>query len=124
MNSKAAARLVSGVLMIGVFAGMTMGCGTADKAAGPGPTKVVAGVPVGYERSRAGAIRAALGYEEALVSLGSTPASWQDSIEAMAVPSRRKRIVEAMTPGLELISKNLGREGFVRGAVLAFRVKA
>jgi len=64
VKSRAATCLVPGVLILVFFAGC--GSDSKDKVAGPGPTKVEAGVPVGYERSREGAVQAALNYSEAL----------------------------------------------------------
>ena len=55
-----------------------------------GPTRTVDGIPVGYERSREGAVAAALNYDAAL----GRP-------EFVTDPARRRSILEAVaTPGL------------------------
>ena len=64
--------------------------GGDDGSAGAGPTRTVDGIPVGYERSREGAVAAALNYDAAL----GRP-------EFVTDPARRRSILEAVaTPGL------------------------
>jgi hypothetical protein len=114
---------MSGVLMIGLFAG----CGSdgKDKAAGPGPTKVVAGVPVGYERSKDGAARAALGYEATLSTLRQSSAeARRDALKVIAVPARQAEVVKAGESAYAFFDKQFGPEGVVRSAVVGYRVKS
>jgi hypothetical protein len=54
---------------------------------GPGPARLVNGVPVGYERSRAGAIAAATNYVAVLSSEQSLDADWRGkAIATLATP--------------------------------------
>jgi hypothetical protein len=70
--------------------GGSQGVGGGDVSAGAGPTRTVDGIPVGYKRSREGAVAAALNYGRVL----ARP-------EFVTDPARRRSILEAVaTPGL------------------------
>ena len=124
MNSKAALGLTAGAVVVGLLAGLALGGGDdkASKTKGPGPTKTVAGVPVGYERSRDGAASAALNYEAALLKAGL-----RDNAKVLEVLSDRDQtndIASAMKPGLELVAQRLGDGAILRSSALGYRVTA
>jgi hypothetical protein len=126
VNSKAALGLTAGALALGLIAGLALGGdgdSKAEKATGPGPTKTVAGVPVGYEHSKAGAIQAALAYQSALGRLARPTEPATAVIEAIAAPSDRQSITDSLTPGLELVRKALGGDGFVQSASVGYQLK-
>jgi hypothetical protein len=123
VNNRAALGLTAGALTIGVLAGLALGGnGGGPKQTGPGPKASIAGVPIGYERSKAGAASAALNYETALTAAG--PAGYRTVLGAITDPSDRNAITEAMQPGMEIISKQLGEGAVVRSAVLGYRVNS
>ena len=127
MNNKAVAGLAIGALVVGVFVGLLLGRGgdTSKETSGSGPTKVEAGVPVGYERSKAGAARAALGYEGALATLSqASPEARRNALRIMALPARQAEVVEAGESAYAFFDKEFGPQGVVRSAVVGYRVKA
>lgn len=132
MNSKAIAGLVAGALVIGLFVGLALGGGNGgtNEAAGPGPTKIVAGAPVGYERSKAGAVRAALNYEAALSAAVELAApKRRNLVEAMVLRSRAEEILDDFEVGYRLVDQNFGlssgaRDAIVRSGILGYQVKA
>lgn len=127
MNAKAVVGLVAGAVVIGLFVGLGIGGrdGETKEVAGAGPTKVVAGVPVGYQRSKDGAAKAALGYEAALATLSRSPAAARrDALNVMAVPARREEVVQAGEDAFAFFDKQFGTQGVVRSAVIGYRVKA
>ena len=90
------ALLALALVVVGVVIGWatdgggSQGRGGGDASAGAGPTRTVDGIPVGYERSREGAVAAALSYDAVL----GRP-------EFVTDPARRRSILEAVaTPGL------------------------
>ena len=66
------ALLALALVVVGVAIGWAtdggggQGGGGGDASAGAGPTRTVDGIPVGYERSREGAVAAALNYDQVL----------------------------------------------------------
>lgn len=128
MNSRALAGLLAGTLLAGALMGRVSAGGgaeaTAPKPAGPGPRQVVAGVGVGWERSREGAVGAALAYEVALERVGlASEAERRAVLDAITTPARRDQIREAMEPGLRVVKERLGTEGVLRGAMVGYRLK-
>jgi hypothetical protein len=71
VNTRATLGLTAGTLVIGLLAGLGLGHkDTGTKApVGPGPSKMNAGVPVGYAHTKAGAIAAAAGYSHLISEL-------------------------------------------------------
>jgi hypothetical protein len=76
---------------------------------GPGPTRVVAGVPVGYARSRQGAVAAATNYT---VVIGSPtlldPDARQAALKAMAGPSADPASLNKLSEASDQVVKALG----------------
>jgi hypothetical protein len=127
VNNRAALGLTAGALVVGLLAGLAVGGGDggdkAAKAGRPGPTKIVAGVPVGYERSKAGAVRAGLAYQNALAGLANPKVAATPVINAIATQSDQRSISDAVMPGLEVIRKALGETGFVRAGSVGYLLK-
>ena len=126
MNSKAAVGLSAGALLVGLLAGLALGGDGKDEqrdGVGPGPTKTVAGVPVGYQRSKAGAVRAALAYQAALGNLADTKSTSTEILDAIASGSDRQSISEAMDPGLEVVRKAISLNGYVRSGSVGYELK-
>lgn len=131
MSSKAVAALVAGAMVIGLFVGLAVGGGKDDKstASGAGPTKVINGVPVGYERSRDGAIQAALGYLGVIgrgVELQSVDR--KRAIEAMTLASRLDQVTKELEAGYRFADERFGlssgaKDALFRNGVLGYRVK-
>jgi len=68
--------------------GGSEGRGGSDASAGAGPTRTVDGIAVGYERSREGAVAAALNYAVALArpDFVTDPRARRSILEAIATP--------------------------------------
>jgi hypothetical protein len=124
VNTRAALGLTAGALVVGVLAGFGLrgGDSGAKKVVGPGPTRTVRGVAVGFQQSREGAASAALNYETALTAAG--PAGYRSVLDVVAVPSSRSAIGEEMRPGMDMISKQIGEDAFLRSAVVGYRIKS
>jgi hypothetical protein len=125
VNSKAALGLSAGALVVGLLGGLALGGESGDKttnASGPGPTKVVAGVPVGYERSKAGAVAAAASYTRALgQSLGKGRSQREAVVDAASVEERKVTLIGAETDAEKALEAN---KGFVRLGILGQRVSS
>jgi hypothetical protein len=132
VNSKAIAGLVAGALVIGLFVGLALGSedGSPEKAAGPGPTKVVGGVPVGYERSRAGAVQAALNYSEALAkSVELSTDERRGVVRAIARRDRADEIFGELRAAYRLLDETFAfgsgtTDAIASYGVLGYEVKA
>jgi hypothetical protein len=127
VNTRATLGLTAGALTIGLLAGLGLGHGGSKSAKilGPGPTKTVAGVAVGYQHSREGAINAALGYEATLGTLRHSPANAREAaLTAMAAPDQRDEIIKSAEGAYAFFDNQFGDQGIVRGAVLGYVVKA
>src|SRR5438093_6379578 len=105
------------------------GCNTTTKkATGPGPTKVLAGVPTGYAHSQAGAVAAAAGYAGAVGSIAlRQPEDRATPLEAMTAPDVLEKVRAGMEPAFQLLAKGIGAAGtaqnsVVKAAPLAYRV--
>lgn len=126
MNTKAVLGLTAGALVVGLLAGLTIG-NNGDKATtavGPGPSKTVAGVPVGYQHSREGAVKAALEYESVLAQLTKmSKESRSAAISEIAVVANRDAIVSAADKSLSFYDQQFGQPGVVRTTVVGFRVQ-
>lgn len=104
--------------------------GNAPRAAGAGPTRTEAGVPVGYARSRAGAVAAAFGY--GAVSAREdflNPQRRRVVLDIIATPAFAQRYAQRATPALaEALRGPLGRglrvgaPTILLSAPLAYRV--
>ena len=127
MNTKAALGLSAGALAIGLLAGIALGGGGDEKtikATGPGPTKTVDGVPVGYARSKEGAINAALAYEGALGAMRRADKNRRAAaLTAMAVPEQRDTITKSSETAFEFFDTQFGSEGIIRSGIFGYRVK-
>jgi hypothetical protein len=87
VNTKAAAGLTAGALVVGLLAGLGLGH-DSDKGAkpiGPGPTKTVAGIPVGYAHSQDGAVAAAANYAESIGPLALATNEDRDAAIALCL---------------------------------------
>jgi hypothetical protein len=108
VSSKAVAGLVIGALVTGVLVGVAAAGGDSEpsKASGPGPTKVVNSVPVGYERSRDGAVQAALNYSKALAgSLDLSTDQRRGLVRAMARSDRADEIFGELRGAYRLLDE-------------------
>lgn len=129
MNSKAALGLTAGALAVGLLAGLALG-GDGDKTSkvkGPGPTKTVAGVPIGYAHSQDGAVAAASAYAESIGPLAlATPEARDAALAAMTDPKGRDEVRRGLEPGLEALGKGLttptSADAVVRSAPVGYRV--
>jgi hypothetical protein len=117
------AALVVAALLVGVFVGRrghhatasptpvtspTPGAGVAALVP-VGPTRMVAGVPVGWRHDRAGAAAAAAGYVAAAGRLATAgPISRTDGIRAMATATTATAQVNAVEGALNAIAAKLG----------------
>jgi hypothetical protein len=127
MNTKAALGLTAGALALGLIAGLVVGGGGEDDEAavkdGPGATRIVAGVPVGYRHSEAGAVQAALAYQAAIGRLAHPDEPAAAVIDAIAAPSDRQAITDSLKPGLELVQKSIATDGFIRSGSVGYQLK-
>ena len=80
--------------------------------AGPGPTELRAGVPVGYAHTEMGAVAAATQYVAGIDAkrLFSEDAR-ADALDVMAAPESRDELAEQMEPGFTLALEGLGQSG-------------
>jgi hypothetical protein len=129
VNSKAVLGLTAGALALGLLAGLALGGdeegGKAAKVNGPGPTRTVASVPVGYEQSRDGAIRAALGYEGALTGLTKMSSEARAAaLKELASKSNEQEILDAAQKSLSFYDQQFGQAGVLRTSVVGFRLAA
>jgi hypothetical protein len=127
MNSKAALGLSAGALVVGLLGGLSLG-GDDNKPAkptGPGPTKAVAGVPVGYARSHAGAVAAAAAYVRSLNEATSLSVEKRRAvIEVITSTGARNDVQTRADEAYSIVDKAAPNDGslFVRSGTLAFRV--
>lgn len=130
MNSKATLGLTAGALAIGLLAGLALG-GSDDEAAepaGPGPTKTVQGVPVGYERTREGAVAAATRYSQLISGLTLAGANARDlAIELLSSDAGRDDIQAKARAAFDVIDKGLGlpdasQQVVLRSAAVGYKV--
>jgi hypothetical protein len=126
VNTRATLGLTAGALVVGLLGGLALGRDGSKpgKVIGPGPRKTVAGVPVGYEHSKIGAVRAALAYQATIASLARANGPGTAAIAVMSSKPDRQAISDALAPGVELVKKALGENGFVRTASVGYRVNA
>jgi hypothetical protein len=81
----------------------------AVAAAWPGPTRVEAGVPVGYTRSREGAIAAAAQYAAAFDGRPGLVEEDREAVLAViAAADAREQIAASIEPGSRIVVDNLG----------------
>jgi hypothetical protein len=123
VNGKTMPRLLCAALAAGLMAGVA--CGGGNKTAGPGPSKVVAGVPVGYARSKSGAITAAGTYFRVIAeTIGQGEQARSRVLGAITVPERRDEILGAAgAETLKAIESTLaGRQAISRAGVLGQRL--
>jgi hypothetical protein len=80
----------------------------APAAQGPGPARLAGGVPVGYERSRAGAIAAATNYVAVLSSEQSLDAAWRrQAIATLAAPDAAAALQRSATNNAATLARVL-----------------
>lgn len=109
MKTKATLGLTAGALAVGLLVGLVIGNdGSAPpRAEGPGPARVVEHVPVGYARTKAGAIAAAAGYSRALSqTLGKGSDARKSVVRLASVPEREDAIIGS-GPAADQLSKDL-----------------
>jgi hypothetical protein len=103
---KAAA--IGAVLAVGLLIGRATAPSpqTADGGAGsPGPSREVAGVPVGYSHTREGAILATARYQQAFANVSILrPGVLRKRIQAVATPDFALTMLEANSPGTERLA--------------------
>jgi hypothetical protein len=130
MQTRATLGLTAGALVVGLLAGLALGDGSdkETKSSGPGPTKTVAGVPVGYARSQEGAVTAAAAYAQSIGALAL--ASTEDrnaALVAMTDPQALSQIRQGLEPGLETLAKGLAgstsQDVVIRSAPVGYRVE-
>jgi len=131
VNTKAALGLTAGALAVGLLAGLALGHGSdgSGKIAGPGPTRTVAGVPVGYAHSEDGAVTAAAAYSGTIGALALERSEDRTiAISAMSDPAALGQIRSGLMPGLETLNKGLSTpttvNAVVRAAPVAYRLVA
>lgn len=92
-----------------------------DEGRGPGPSRIEAGVPVGYERTEAGAVAAAANY---VVALGGVllldPSGRVDAFGAVALPEARNDL-EKLASGIDLVVEQLDLEAIRSEPGFVFR---
>jgi hypothetical protein len=110
VNTKAALGLTAGALLVGLLGGIAIANNTEPtKAPEVGPTKTVAGVPVGYERTTAGAIAAATRYSRVISDLTLADTVERDRGLAVLSSSGAKTDIQAKArAAFEVIDKGLG----------------
>lgn len=95
---------------------------------GPGPSRMMAGVPVGYARSEEGARAAAVGYvRTGQLMLDASPAGVRAATQAMSAQGAAEGQLRDLSGRLAVVGRNLeGATGPViyRQGVLATRVDA
>jgi hypothetical protein len=128
VNIRAVLSLSVGGLILGLLGGLAIGGGgdEALKVTGPGPTKTVAGVPVGYQRTKGGAVAAAAAYTRVLAqSLGKGSSQRDAVLSAASLAERKAELSGDGTAGLSEVEKALeASHGFVRLGILGQRVSA
>lgn len=127
MNTKATLGLTAGALAIGLLAGVALGHGgeKTEESTGPGPTKTVAGVPVGYKQSRAGAVAAAAAYTRALNETTSSPPEDRRAVLNEISSTAAKNEIQARADeAYTIVDKAAPKDGtlFVHSGTLAFRI--
>jgi hypothetical protein len=96
---------VAAALCLGLLAGRLTACGQPNPGplnpGSPGPTRLaVGGVGVGYAHTRAGALAANAGYQQAFADAAILrPAELRQRIEAVATPQSAPRMIAANEPG-------------------------
>lgn len=130
MNSKAVAGLIAGALIVGLLVGMALGSDKPTESTASGGTKIVAGVPVGYERSRDGAIRAALNYQAVLSEAVAVPAAERRKLLATVVlPDQLEKVSDEFEVGYRIVDESFAlssgaTDAILRSGVLGYRVNA
>jgi hypothetical protein len=127
--------MVVGALVVGGLIGVLLGFQLDDGAggvtpktqtpsiAGPGPTREVNGVPVGYARTETGAVSAATNFDllsgrDDLLSLRSLTAAMQ----TFAAPSWKAEAADQAKNGYEYIVNTYGKDVDVSASVLRYHV--
>lgn len=122
--------LVIGIL-VGLVIGISMGSDEPDKApsdtppavVGPGPTSEENGVPVGYARTREGAVAAATNF--ALLSANDevwTPQLFQLAMKTLATEEWREEAIDEATAGYEYVVERFGAEADISGAAIRYEL--
>jgi len=106
---------------LGLLAGRLTACGQSDphppNPGSPGPTRLaVGGVGVGYAHTRAGALAANAGYQQAFADPAIlNPAQLRARIEAVATPQSAPRMIAANEPGARRLRSGVLGAGIREG---------
>jgi hypothetical protein len=102
------AALIGATLIVGLLAGRATAPSpqAADRGAGPpGPSREIAGVPVGYPHTREGAVLATARYQQAFADTAILrPGVLRKRIQAAATPDFAQTMLEANSPGTERLA--------------------
>jgi hypothetical protein len=103
------AALFGAVLAVGLLIGRATAPSpqAADRGAGPPePSRVLAGVPVGYPHTREGAILAVAQYQQAFADTSILrPGALRKRIQTVATPDFAQTMLEANSPGTERLAR-------------------
>jgi hypothetical protein len=120
------ALLILAALALGLLAGRISASGQTSPATtnpdSPGPTRqAVGGVGVGYANTRAGALAANAGYQQALADAAILrPGELRQRIEAMAAPGYAEAMIAAAEPGARRLSQKALGTGLREGVPTAY----
>jgi hypothetical protein len=133
LKARVVAALAAATLLLGL--GIVIGRASAggrppvpEVIAGPGPGRIVAGVPMGFTRSEEGAVAAASAFSKAVdAALFATPSDRRKTLAAMTTEEARRQVTEATERIARVVAKGYGlpqsaRKVVSRGAVLGYRV--
>lgn len=112
---------IAAAVLLGLIAGRLTACGQSSPAplnpGSPGPTRLaVGGVGVGYAHTRAGALAANAGYQQAFADAAILrPAELRRRIEAVATPESALAMIAANEPGARRLSAGVLGAGVREG---------
>jgi hypothetical protein len=115
------ALLIAAAVCLGLIAGRLTACGQPDprplNPGSPGPTRLaVGGVGVGYAHTRAGALAANAGYQQAFADASILrPATLRARIEAVATPQSAPAMIAANEPGARRLAQGVLGAGVREG---------
>jgi hypothetical protein len=97
--------------------------GTTAARPGPGPTRVISGVPLGYARTEAGALAAAAEFLKVSGgSLVTNETRYAQALETMAAPEWEVRAARTAGNASDFFSERYGADGVMTTAVVAYDI--
>lgn len=127
MRTRTTIAAAGGALLLGLLAGLALGAdGDSEaKAAGPGPSQMIAGAPAGFAQTRSGAVAAASAFSQSLLEATSlSPDARRSLLDQIAANDSRPAVQARADEAYSVVDKAVpaGQSLFVRSGNLAFRV--